>query len=302
MKSIFIFLLLYSGVLLSQNRSVERLRDLNDKSFVAVAQHRGMWQYAPENSIPALEYAIQFGADILEIDIRLTKDHIPVVIHDLTLDRTTNGTGKVADFTLEEIKKLRLKEATGGLTDYQIPTLEEFIQLAKGRIILYYDKAGYDLPQHEKGFLAKTILQVAKKHDFLQESLFVLNWTYTDAKKIFNSDLEKVIYCPVIEDKIPHLEVYVEEFLQKLKPIAFQFRFDSLQTRTYGLLPKVLKHGSRAFVAATWKHHTAHHDDMISILKNPEQGWGWLVQQGFSVLETNYLRELDFYLKSQNRR
>lgn len=285
-----------SAFIFAQNQKVTLLKNTeNTQTFIA--QHRGMWMLAPENSIPALQYAIDLGADILETDVRLTKDNQLIIMHDTSVDRTTNGTGKVADLTLDEIKKLRLKDATGGITPYQVPTLQEFITLAKGKIILYYDKAGYDLPHHPKGYLVQQILKLADENHFLEESLFVLNWDYSTAKTIFGNRLEKVLYCPVIEDSIVNLENYTDEFLQKLHPIAFQFRFASTDSKTYKLLPKILNAKSRAFVAATWKHHTANHDDIISITQSPEKGWGWLLKQGFSILETNHLKDLKLFLK-----
>ena len=69
-----------------------------------IASHRGQWREYPENSIGAIKEAIKDGADIVEIDVHLTADGVPVLMHDSTVDRTTNGTGKVSDFTLEEIK------------------------------------------------------------------------------------------------------------------------------------------------------------------------------------------------------
>jgi glycerophosphoryl diester phosphodiesterase len=86
--------------------------------------------------------------------------------------------------------------------------------------------------------------------------------------------LEKVIYCPVIEDKTPNLEAYANEYIEKLSPVAFQFRFNSLETNSYKLLPKVLESGSKAFVATTWDEHTANHGDIISTFSQPSEGWG----------------------------
>ena len=59
--------------------------------------------------------------------------------------------------------------------------------------------------------------------------------------------------------------------------------------------------GSRAFVAATWDAHTANHSDRVSIFSRPSEGWGWLIEQGFRILETNYARDLIQYLDSENR-
>ena len=304
MKPLFLLTVFLSSCILAgaqNNNKISLLRSKGSTDYVWVAAHRADYVFAPENSIQALENAIYFGADLVETDVRLTKDGHVIMMHDYTVDRMTNGTGRVSNLTLEEIKALRLKNNWGGATDYQVPTLEEFIQVAKGKVCLYLDKAGYDLPGHEEGHLVKELLKILKKHDVLEESVFVLNWPYEKAKRIFGEDLEKVIYCPVIEDKIPDLETYVNEYIEKLSPVAFQFRFDSLKTRTYQLLPKVLASGSKAFVAATWDTHTANHSDRVSIFKRPSEGWGWLIAQGFSILETNYARDLIRYLKAENR-
>lgn len=304
MKPLFLLTVFLSSCILTgaqNNNKISLLRSKGSTDYVWVAAHRADYVFAPENSIQALENAIYFGADLIETDVRLTKDGHVIMMHDYTVDRMTNGTGRVSNLTLEEIKALRLKNNWGGATDYQVPTLEEFIQVAKGKVCLYLDKAGYDLAGHEEGHLVKELLKILKKHDVLEESVFVLNWPYEKAKRIFGEDLEKVIYCPVIEDKIPDLETYVNEYIEKLSPVAFQFRFDSLKTRTYQLLPKVLASGSKAFVAATWDTHTANHSDRVSIFKRPSEGWGWLIAQGFNILETNYARDLIRYLKAENR-
>ena len=290
---------LFAGA--QNSNRMEELRSKGATDYVWVAAHRADYVFAPENSIQALKNAIYFGADLIETDVRLTKDGHVVMMHDYTVDRMTNGTGRVSDLTLDEIKKLQLKTNWGGSTNFQVPTLEEFIQIAKGKVCLYLDKAGYDLPEHEEGHLVKELLKILEKHDVLEETIFVLNWPYEKAKRIFGDALEKVIYCPVIEDKISNLEAYVDEYINKLSPVAFQFRFKSLDTTTYQLLPKVLKSGSKAFVAATWDEHTAYHSDQISIFTRPSEGWGWLIEQGFRILETNYARDLIQYLDSENR-
>lgn len=307
MKKIICLLLMCMGlsniVSAQQNPSFTLLREKDNKSeYVWVASHRGDWIYAPENSTTALEHAIFFGSDLIETDVRLTKDGKIIMMHDATVDRTTNGKGNIADLTLAEIKELRLRNNFGGLTDLKVPTLEEYIELAKNKILLYLDKAGYDLPGHEQGHLVKELLKILRANNAIEQSVFVLDWPYSKAKEIFGEDLEKVIYVPVIEDKIPNLSSYVDEYIQKLNPVAFQFRMEKLDSETYKQLPKVLRSGSKAFVAATWEKHTANHSDLISIFERPSKGWGWLLEQGFSVLETNYPKDLIYYLKSENRR
>ncbi|MDO5615084.1 MAG: glycerophosphodiester phosphodiesterase family protein [Cruoricaptor ignavus] len=278
------------------------IRNTENPDCVFVAAHRGDWLYAPENSIKSLEHSIFFGADIMETDVRLTKDQKLVIMHDYDVDRTTTGKGKVADLTLAEIKKLTLVDGSGIKTNLAVPTLDEYTKLAKDKIYLYLDKAGYDLPEHPKGFLIKKILEVIKKNGTLEQTIFVLDFPYSEAKSIFGEDLEKVIYCPVIEDDIPNLEAYVAEYIEKLNPVAFQFRIKSESDKSYQLLETINRSKSKAFVAATWRHHTADHDDIKSIFERPSSGWGWLIDKGFRIIETNYPKDLIQYLKSENRR
>ncbi len=112
-----------------------------------ICGHRGGAQSLyPENSIAGLNYILSKMPAFFEIDPRLTKDSVVVVLHDATLDRTTNGTGKLSDYTWEEVKQLKLKDKKGNLTDYGIYTLDEVLQWAKGKTILMLDKK--DVPLH----------------------------------------------------------------------------------------------------------------------------------------------------------
>ena len=82
------------------------LKRLEDRSEILVAGHRGMKTYFPENTLLSFAKALELKVDMLEFDLNLTKDKQVVVIHDNTLDRTTDGTGLVHDYTLAEIKQL----------------------------------------------------------------------------------------------------------------------------------------------------------------------------------------------------
>lgn len=89
--------------------------------------HRGARALAPENTLPALLKGMAC-ADLVEIDVRLTRDEIPVAIHDATVDRTTDGTGPVKGYTIEELKRLDAGEGEA------IPTLREVLDLVHGQM------------------------------------------------------------------------------------------------------------------------------------------------------------------------
>jgi glycerophosphoryl diester phosphodiesterase len=102
-----------------------------------VIAHRGFSGRAPENTVVAIREAIAIGADMAEIDVTLTADERVVVIHDETLDRTTNGSGKVADYSFDDIRNLDAGSwFAAQFAGEKVPTLEEILDTVKGRILL----------------------------------------------------------------------------------------------------------------------------------------------------------------------
>jgi glycerophosphoryl diester phosphodiesterase len=92
---------------------------------VQLIAHRGGPEHNPENTMAAFQHAIDAGADWIEFDVQRTRDDVLVIIHDKTVDRTTNGSGKVGELTLEQIRALNAGNGE------QVPTFEQVIALAK---------------------------------------------------------------------------------------------------------------------------------------------------------------------------
>ena len=97
--------------------------------MIEIWAHRGASRAAPENTIPAFELAIGAGADGVEFDVQLSRDGHVVVIHDETLQRTTDGAGQVVDHTLAELKALDASAGRDGYAGVRMPTLEEVLAL-----------------------------------------------------------------------------------------------------------------------------------------------------------------------------
>ncbi|MBQ9349843.1 glycerophosphodiester phosphodiesterase family protein [Phyllobacterium sp.] len=104
------------------------------RSFVAA--HRGAHVEVPENSVPAIRRAIELGVDIVEIDVRFTRDNVAVLMHDPKVDRTTTGQGKVESMTFAEIERLRLLGPDGKPTAYRVPTLDSVLRIARDKIVV----------------------------------------------------------------------------------------------------------------------------------------------------------------------
>jgi glycerophosphoryl diester phosphodiesterase len=108
---------------------------------VFVVAHRADWRNFPENSIAAIESAIQMGVDVVELDVQRTKDGHLILMHDKTLDRTTTGKGRVDEWTLDSIRTLKLLNGCAIRTKHNVPTLEEALVYAKDKIMINLDKA-----------------------------------------------------------------------------------------------------------------------------------------------------------------
>lgn len=144
--------LLLAGLTVPAEAGTAADRRLSLDETVLVVAHRachnpipslGLRQAAPENSLASLKRCIALGVDIAELDVRRTRDGHLVILHDDTVDRTTNGTGRVNDLTLAQLRSLRLRQGDGGttaeLTEEQVPTLDEVLAAADGNAILNLD-------------------------------------------------------------------------------------------------------------------------------------------------------------------
>ena len=125
---------------LTIEEKIENLTNSKDNQVIVVS-HRGDWRNAPENSLQAIKNCIKMGVDMVEIDIRETKDGHLVVMHDKTIDRTTTGKGLVNEWTLDSLKTLNLVDGLGVATKHKIPTLKEALQTSKDKILVNLDKS-----------------------------------------------------------------------------------------------------------------------------------------------------------------
>lgn len=107
---------------------------------IVVIAHRGAHREAPENTLASLEQAIEIGCDFVEIDVRRTKDGALVIMHDASINRMTNGKGKIEDLTLAEIRKFDVKSRHGAQwSGLKVPTFDEILDRAKGHMKIYVD-------------------------------------------------------------------------------------------------------------------------------------------------------------------
>lgn len=163
--------------------------------------HRGSSGTHPENTIAAFEEAIRLGVDGIELDIQLTKDDELVVIHDYTLDRTTDGTGKVRDYTLEEVKAFDAgSKFSPEFTGETIPTFREVLALLQDTDL----ELNIEIknPVKEDTGIEKKMIEELEEYQYIHRSI-VSSFNHDSLKRVIslNNELEcAILYTKKFEN------------------------------------------------------------------------------------------------------
>lgn len=163
------------------DRLLELLHD-SASSHVFVAAHRGGRERerehrAPENSLANVDKAVRLGFDVFETDVRLSADGRLVVMHDATVDRTTDGSGRVEALSLADLRTLRLTYPDGTVSDEGVPTFEELVVRGRGRILF---KADYRPPLATLPRAA----EILDEHGMLGHVMIRLRWSEATADSL----------------------------------------------------------------------------------------------------------------------
>ena len=149
---------------------------------VSVISHRGEHLSHPENTLPAFQAAIDAGADYFELDVRTTSDGRLVLMHDATVDRTTNATGRVRDMTFDQIRALDAgAKFDPKFAGTRVPTFEEALTLAHGKIGVYVDS---------KDIAPAALVDALQKTDMLDEVVIYGGAGFLKNVQALNSSLK----------------------------------------------------------------------------------------------------------------
>ena len=171
---IALFLFIISGILL-----MACAKEKETKRVLVVA-HRGASGLAPENTLASFKKAMEIGADYSELDVHQSKDGQVVVMHDETLDRTTNGSGGIWEYTVDELKKLDAGSwFSAEFAGEPIPTLSEVIDLVKGKMKLNIE---IKISGHEPD-IAQKVVEIIRAKDFSKDCM-ITSFDMATVKKV----------------------------------------------------------------------------------------------------------------------
>ncbi|WP_342088962.1 glycerophosphodiester phosphodiesterase family protein [Dyadobacter sp. OTU695] len=234
-----------------------------------ITGHRGgMVKGFPENSIATFENTLKHTPAFFEIDPRLTKDSVMVLMHDATLDRTTTGKGKLSDYTYEELKNFRLKDAEGNITDFPIPTLSEVIEWARGKTVLNLDHK--DVP------LAMTAALI-KKH---KADAFVMLTVHSAAEMTYYLSQNKNHTFSAFIRNMKEYEDYEKAGVPFTQMIAYIGPHVKPENRElYALLNKK---GTMCMISAASSY------DKLKTAEERKAAYIAIARDGASILESDY--------------
>lgn len=264
-----------------------------DTDQVLVVAHRAYWRsMAPENSLAAIDSAIRLKMDMVELDVWKTKDGELVLMHDPTVDRTTDGSGRIADMTLAELRQLRLKDKDGKLTGHRVPTLEEALQLAKGRIMINLDKAYSYFDE---------VYPLLKETGTADQIVMKGSAPAAEVLEDFGQYLGDILYMPVVNVEGEETLQAVQEYLDLLHPAAFEIVFSSDQEDLCLSISRMLEGRSLLWLNSMWTGLSGDYTDDAA-LTDPDAVYGHLIDTlGARLIQTDRPVELLNYLRDCGR-
>lgn len=260
----------------------------SNSDYVLVVAHRGGWRNAPENSLQSIQNCIDLGVDIVEIDVRMTRDSVLILMHDKTIDRTTNGEGEVSSFTYDSLQNFWLVDGLNHNTPNKIPTLEEALLVSKGEILMNLDKS-YDLFDQcyqllvKTGTLDQVLIKGAKSRQVVENE--------------FGKYLDQVNFMPVIRLENSNSRHILEDYLSHYIPVAFEFTIPFDTSSIIEEFSMIQETGARVWVNSLWPRLCAGHDDEQAVLD--QSVYDWYIDNNVNIIQTDRPQLLLDYLREK---
>jgi glycerophosphoryl diester phosphodiesterase len=281
------------------NRAEKILAEINDPNseYVVVISHRGDWRNYPENSIPAIESIIRMGVDMMELDVKMTKDSVLILMHDKTIDRMTNGKGKVSDITYDSLMTFKMKRAHNVVTDtIKVPTLREALLCCKDRILVNVDHA---YPYY------KEIVELTEELGVTGQ---VLMKGKSNLDKV-NEDMAKhehnLLYMPIIDINKPKGQALFAEYQERgVVPMAYEVCWQYPGEEIDQCIAAVRESGAKLWVNTIWASLCGGYgndDDAALAAADPADVYAQYIEKGFTMIQTDRPELLISYLRSIGR-
>ncbi|MDZ7658407.1 glycerophosphodiester phosphodiesterase [Fodinibius sp.] len=220
---------------MTQKHNLPALYNDDGDNFVIIA-HRGASAYYPENTMIAFKKAVKMGAEMIELDIMMSKDGVPIVFHDAKLNKHTNGNSYVKYYTLEDLKKLDAGSwFDAEFSDQKIPTLEEVLKFASENIALNIEIKTEAVSNEIKNGIEEKALQLVKKYGMEKHVLFS-SFNYRAIRHL--KKLDPNIPAALLYEKKQSNRLLPHQLVEKYNVDAFNCSYRQLKRKWMADLDK----------------------------------------------------------------
>lgn len=273
-----------------------KIRTLNEaraQKGILIATHRGMVVgNIPHNTIPAFEAAILQGTDIIETDITLTGDGVPVIFHPRQEVNQLKLDVHIDQMPLSEVKELRYVNDCRAKTEWGIVTLDEFLETYKNRCFINLDHAWDYFPP---------VLDAVRRHK-MEDQVLMKGPGDLKYAKIMEELAPDMMYMPICKEEDTITEA-LEQMDVNFMGVELVFAKDDSPLVDDAYLKMHHDKGRliwcNAILYNCLKPLSGGHTDDISVTGDPDGGWGWIADKGFDIIQTDWTMPLRHYLNEK---
>ena len=264
------------------------------KGAPLLAAHRGVnGANIPPNTLTAYKIATDMGAEIVEIDISISKDGEYFVFHPGMEGRYIGQGIKLGELTASEIDELYLRNTDGVKTSYKIPRLSEVLALLKGKAYINVDKFWTDIPG-----ISRAIREAG-----VEDQVIVKTYTDKESLALVKEHASDFMFIPMVRGKDEVTDGLLADGVNVVgTEILFSAEDDEVISAEY--IAKMHGRGLLIWINSIVYNEgdviSAYHTDDSSFKISPEHGWGWLIDHGADIIQTDWLMPLAAYISKRS--
>ena len=269
---------------------IRTLQDARAEKGILIATHRGMvCGNIPHNTIPAFEAALFQGTDILETDVALTGDGVPVIFHVRQELNQLKEDVHIDQMPWEEVKQLRYVNDCRAKTEWGIVTLDEFLETYKNRCFINLDHCwNYFEP----------VIRAVRRHK-MEDQILMKGPGRIECAQAMAELAPDMMYMPICKEE-DNITEALEQMDVNFVGVELVFAKDDSPLVDEAYIQKHHDKGRllwcNAILYNCLKPLSGGHTDDVAVTGDPDKGWGWIVDKGFDMIQTDWTLSLRNYL------
>ena len=272
---------------------IHALHEARKQTGILIAAHRGMVAgNIPHNSIPAFEAALNQGTDILETDVTLSGEGTPFIFHPRQEKNHLAMDVHIEQMKDAEIRELRYINSCGAKTEWGMPTLDEFLEIYKNRCLINLDH-GWDF--------FPVLIDAVRRHA-MEDQILLKAPAKAEYAKVMEQLAPDMMFMPIYKEEdtlTPLLEQMDVNFVGA--ELVFAEDTSPIAQPDYirGHKEKGRLLWCNAILFNCKKPLSGGHTDDVAVMGDPDKGWGWNIDKGFDIIQTDWTMALKAYLEKR---